>query len=125
MTTSAELDARAGSLLLFFAESLTGVWGLHRSSPISNDIRSNRGAGRVFLAEDDRLIRPSQSCSPIYGYSFSLNEITELCPERYSERVFRTVTPAFWKDLCGVHTYNIAGDVEVIDGATMTPRSQV
>ena len=125
MTTSAELGARAGSLLLFFAQSLTGVWSLHRSSPISNDIRSNRGAGRVFLAEDDRLIRPSQSCSPIYGYSFSLNEITELCPERYSERVFRTVTPEFWKDLCGVHTYNIAGDVEVIDGATMTPRSQV
>jgi len=123
-TTRAEPDARSGTLFLFSSEVLTGEWQMHPCNPISTDIRSNRGAGRVFHA-GNHLIRPSQSCSPIYGYSFSLNEITELSPEKYTQRLLKTVTPEYWKGLCAVHTYNVSGNVEVIDGATMTPRSQV
>ena len=118
MTTRAEPDSRAGCLFLFYSESLTGEWKLHPSNPISTDIRNNRGGGNVFLS-GGRLIRPSQSCCPIYGYSFSFNEITELSKERYAERQLRTVTP--WNGLCAVHTYNRAGNVELIDGAVMTP----
>src|SRR5262249_3348905 len=98
--------------------SLTGDWIFHPANPISTDIRNNRGAGNVFSA-GGRLIRPSQSCSPIYGYSFSFNEITELSTERYSEKPLHTVTP--WAELCAVHTYNRAGNFEVIDGAVMMP----
>ena len=117
MTTRSEPDSRAGSLFLFYSESLTGEWSFHPANPISTDIRNNRGAGNVIVVEE-RMIRPSQSCCPIYGYSFSFNEITELSTERYSEKPFRTVTP--WDDLCAVHTYNRAGNVEMIDGAVMT-----
>ena len=109
MTTRAEADSRAGCLLLFYCESLTGEWKFHPSNPISTDIRNNRGAGNVFLSSR-RLVRPSQSCSPIYGYSFSFNEITELSKERYSEQPLKTITP--WNGLCAVHTYNRAGDVD-------------
>jgi hypothetical protein len=119
MTTRAEPDPRAGCLLLFYSESLTGEWQFHPANPISTDSRNNRGAGRVFRAEN-RLIRPSQSRCPIYGYSFSLNEITKLTPEDYSEQVLTTVTPEFWDGFCAVHTYNRVGNIELIDGARMT-----
>jgi len=117
MTTRAEPDSRAGCLFLFYSESLTGEWKFHPANPISTDIRNNRGAGNVFLS-GGRLIRTSQSCCPIYGYSFSFNEITELSKDRYAERPLRTILP--WGNLCAVHTYNRAGNVEVIDGAVMT-----
>jgi hypothetical protein len=119
MTTRAEPDPRAGILLLYYSESLKGEWRFHPSNPISADARNDRGAGRVFRS-GERLIRPSQSRCPIYGYSFSLNEITMLSPAQYSERVLTTVTPEHWKGFCAVHTYNRSGKMEWIDGARMT-----
>lgn len=119
MTTSAEPSAAAGCLLLFYAESLTGDWHFHPANPISTDIRRNRGAGLVFLSQN-RLIRPSQSCAPSYGYSVGFNEITELSQQRYSERPLRTITPEHWEGVTGIHTYNRAGSVELIDGRTPT-----
>ncbi|PYV54171.1 MAG: hypothetical protein DMG97_26190 [Acidobacteria bacterium] len=104
--------------LPFYSESLTGDWKFHPANPISTDIRNNRGAGNIFPS-GERLIRPSQSCSPIYGYSFSFNEITELSKEHYAEQRLRTITP--WNGWCAVHTYNRAGKVELIDGAAMMP----
>jgi hypothetical protein len=122
LTTRAEPDAGSGSLLLFFSDSLNGEWHFHPANPISTDIRNNRGAGRVFRA-GNRWIRPSQSCCPTYGYSFSLNEITEISRVRYAERLVKTVSPG--GRLCGVHTYNFAGGIEMIDGAKMTPLNRL
>ena len=119
-TTTADPHPGAGCLLLFYSESLTGDWHFHPANPISTDIRRNRGAGRVFRSQD-RLIRPSQSCAPTYGYSVDFNEITELSRERYSERPLKTITAGHWAGLTGVHTYNRAGKVEFIDGRTPVP----
>ena len=117
MTTKAEPDARAGTLLLFYSDSLKGRWNFHPANPISTDIRNNRGAGRVFEA-GNRLIRPSQNCSPDYGYSFALNEILDLSETRYREKTLTVVTPESWAGLSGVHTYNWIKNIEVIDGRT-------
>jgi hypothetical protein len=122
MTTSAEPDSRAGSLLLFYAESLSGEWQFHPANPVCTDIRRNRNAGQVFQAEG-KWIRPSQSGCPTYGYSFSLNEITDLTPHSYVERPITSVEP--WNGLCGVHTYNRCGEIELIDGALMTALGKV
>jgi hypothetical protein len=111
-------------LLLYYAESLAGEWRFHPSNPISTDARNNRGAGRVFRA-GDRLIRPSQSHVPRYGYSFSLNEIVALTPAQYSERVLTTVTPEYWKGFSSVHTYNRTANIEWIDGAYFTALKRV
>ena len=118
MTTSADPDARSGSLLLFYADALNEKWYFHPANPISCDIRNNRGAGRVFNT-GNHLIRPSQSGCPIYGYSLSLNKITELSPNKYAEYSLKTITP--WNGLSGVHTYNWAGNVEMIDGQRAKP----
>jgi hypothetical protein len=119
-TTSADPGPGAGCLLLFYSDALTGDWHFHPDNPISTDIRRNRGAGRVFHSQN-RLIRPSQSGSPTYGYSFAFNEITELSKERYAERPLHSITPEHWKGLTGVHTYNRAGNVELIDGSSNVP----
>jgi hypothetical protein len=123
-TTSAEPGSRAGCLLLFYSASLTEDWHFHPGNPISTDIRRNRGAGRVFRSRN-RLIRPSQSCAPSYGYSFAFNEITELTRQRYSERPLKIITPEHWEGLSGVHTYNCAGNVELIDGCAVVPLESV
>jgi hypothetical protein len=123
-TTSADPESRAGCLLLFYSDSLTGKWQFHPANPISTDIRYNRGAGGIFQS-NTHFIRPSQSGCPIYGYSFTLNEITELSKDRYEERPLQTFTPSFWKGLDGVHTYNWVGNIELIDGQTNTPLREV
>jgi hypothetical protein len=123
-TTTADPHPGAGCLLLFYSESLTGEWQFHPANPISTDIRRNRGAGRVFR-DQDRLIRPSQSCAPTYGYSVSFNAITELSRDRYSERPLKTITADHWAGLSGIHTYNQAGKIEFIDGRTPVPLKRV
>jgi hypothetical protein len=123
-TTSADHGSRAGCLLLFYSASLTGDWRFHPGNPISTDIRRNRGAGRVFRSHN-RLIRPSQSGAPSYGYSIAFNEITELSQQTYSESTLKTITPEHWDGLSGIHTYNQAGNVELIDGRISMPRKRV
>jgi hypothetical protein len=71
-----------------------------------------------------RAVGPSQSCAPTYGYSISFNEITELSPEHYAERILKTVTPE-QLGLAGVHTYNSTGSIELIDGRTPVALKQV
>jgi hypothetical protein len=116
-TTNAEHSSCAGCLLLFYATSLSGEWRFHPANPVSTDIRRNRGAGRVFRSQN-RLIRPSQTCVPSYGYSVAFEEIAELSTERYSERHLKTITPDHWKGISGIHTYNSVGNIELIDGRT-------
>ena len=124
MTTSANPSSRGGALLLFYADSPRGKWQFHPANPISTDIRNNRGAGCVFRY-DNRLIRPSQSGAPSYGYSISFNEITALSKQHYQERPIRTVTPEHWPGISGIHTYNRTGNVELIDGRTSVALKKV
>jgi hypothetical protein len=123
MVTSADPDARSGSLFLFYAEALGGPWSFHPSNPISTDARFNRGAGTMLLS-DGRLIRPSQSSCPVCGYSFSFNEVTALSTTQYAERPLREYKPES-VHLEAMHTYNWIPGVEVIDGAKNMPLARV
>jgi len=124
MTTSADPDARSGSLLLFYSDALTGPWHFHPANPISTDIRNGRNAGRVFEA-NSQLVRPSQNCSGIYGRNLTLNRITELTRETYSEHPLLTIEPDAASAINGIHTYNWCGLVELIDGQTKMPLKRV
>lgn len=121
-TTLFDRDDRGMKTILFVADSLTGVWRMHPSNPISSDVRVGRGAGTIFRG-DGRLLRPVQNCGPCYGYGFTLQEILTIDPERYDERPFCWVDPGNLAiPAQGVHTYNLAGNFEVIDSYTMGPR---
>ncbi len=99
---------------LFSAESLTGDWKLHPNSPIAGP-HEGRSAGPIMLM-DRRMIRPTQSSRPVYGYSFSFEEIVQLDAKRFVERRLATFEPTWRRHLVGMHTYGRAGMVEVIDG---------
>jgi hypothetical protein len=123
-TTSAEPDSRCGCLLLFYSDSITGPWHFHPANPISTDVRSFRNAGRVFKT-GSQLVRPSQDCAGLYGRTLALNEITELTKFRYAERCMMTIEPELLHGVCGIHTYNWCGNIELIDGQTTTPLKRV
>ena len=108
-------------LLLFSADSLTGEWKAHPASPICSDVLRSRGAGAI-LTDGGRLVRPSQSCAPVYGHSLLFNEITRLNPHEYAERTVRTIRPSWGPGLIGTHTYNRAGRHEAVDACDLIER---
>jgi len=124
MTTTAEPDARSGTLLLFYSDTMSGPWQFHPANPISTDIRNNRNAGSVFET-NSYLVRPSQNCSGHYGRDLSLNQITELTKQHYAERRLLTLEPDPSSAINGIHTYNWCGNIELIDGQTTTPLKRV
>lgn len=112
------------SLLLFSAKTLEGDWQYHPANPLSGDLRLVRNAGAIFRA-NGKLYRPSQSGRGGYGADFSLNEITELSPTAYRERIAATTRPTGVKDLFATHTYGRSRNWEVVDGCFRVPASQV
>ena len=108
--------------MLFSADSLTGAWRAHPSSPISSDVRTARNAGAIF-SSGGKLFRVSQDCSGSYGRSVSFHEITSLNPEEYAERAVLTMVPP--GGFSGAHTYNFCGRFEVIDAVKHEPQQRV
>lgn len=73
------------TLLLYFAEELTGPWREHPKSPlIRGDMCRARPAGRVLTLEN-KLIRFAQDCIPLYGSRVRAFDILELTTNHYVE----------------------------------------
>src|SRR3954471_616005 len=72
------------TLRLFFADSLTGAYREHPSSPITSDDTCARPAGRVVM-HDGALLRFAQVGRPRYGSAVRAFRITELTPTSYRE----------------------------------------
>lgn len=123
-TSPMSVPGHAPITLLFSATDLHGPWSEHPDSPISRDVRFARGAGDL-IESGGRLLRPSQDCSVTYGYALVFNEIERLDATAYGERAGLKLLPGWLPGLVGVHTYNRAGEFEVIDGKFMVPRSRV
>lgn len=96
------------------APRLTGPWRLASHVPLNDDVRSARGAGRVFRHEGS-LWRPSQDCSVHYGRALGFSSILQL-GEAPRERPVRVVQAQGVRGLVGIHTYNRSHRWEVIDG---------
>jgi hypothetical protein len=109
--------------MLFWAESLTAVWQMHPSSPITHDVRVARNAGAIFRS-NEKLFRPSQDCAGAYGRSVTFQEILALTPEAYSERPVLTIEPPPGGGFTGLHTYNSAGGFEAIDVLRWEPAAR-
>lgn len=104
---------------LFTANTLTAEWTLHPSSPIRCSVLDARSAGPI-LKWEGRLLRPTQSACPNYGYSFSLHDITKLDLEGFEQQRLATIDPVGIPHLVGTHSYSRAGDLEAIDGCMAT-----
>jgi len=72
-------------LYLYYADDLLGPWIEHPKSPvIKGDANIARPGGRV-LVFDNRIIRYTQDCVPIYGNAVRAFEITTLTTTSYEE----------------------------------------
>ena len=102
-------------LHLYYADNLCGEWRPHRLNPIKSDVRSARPAGRLY-ERNGQLYRPSQIGAPLYGSGISINQVLKLSPEEYLEQeVERFVAPNADR-IVGIHTFNRAGNLNVVDG---------
>ena len=103
-------------LYLFYSDNLVSHnWNSHPLNPIISDVRGARPAGKI-LERNGKLYRPSQCCSPWYGYGIKLNEIVVLTENNYLEREIAFIEPKWDKKLNGVHTLCHENRLTMIDG---------
>jgi hypothetical protein len=73
-------------LELFYADTITGPWQRHPMSPlISGNNRIARGGGRVIVL-NNKPIRFTQDCFPVYGTRVRAFEVSALTTSNYEER---------------------------------------
>jgi hypothetical protein len=111
-------------LSLFYADSFPASdWTPHPRNPVCSGSRNSRMAGAIFINKESGLPnRPAQDCEKDYGQKIHVNEITELTPSSYKERVIKTILPE--KELHAVctHTLNHSEHFLLRDIKTRTPR---
>ena len=108
-------------LHLYHADQPFGEWIPHLSNPVKSDARSARPAGNLFwwLGE---LYRPAQCCVPLYGSALSINKVERINAGEFIEQEVAHFTADWRPGLLGLHTFNRAGGLSVIDGFKRTPR---
>lgn len=73
-------------LELFYADKPTGPWQRHAMSPlITGNNRIARGGGRVTIV-NNRPIRFTQDCFPVYGTAVRAFEVSVLTTTEYAEQ---------------------------------------
>ena len=100
-------------LHLYSSPSLLGDWQPHRKNPVKCDVRGARPAGSLFW-NGNRLFRPGQICTPLYGSGITVNRVTRLTLDEYQEEEDHRIEPREAGTL-GIHTFNRAGDLTVTD----------
>jgi hypothetical protein len=98
------------SLSVFHAPKLQGPWEPCAHNPVVLDARAARPAGAVISSLGARL-RPVQDCEAFYGAAVGLWRIDRIDREGFEQTLVAKIT----SDRFGVHTYNSAQTVEVID----------
>jgi hypothetical protein len=103
-------------LFLFFSKNLfSDKWERHPKNPIISDSKFARPAGNVFTY-NDKIYRPSQNNSGIYGRAFNINQILKLSKTEYIEDPVSVIEPKWDKNIKGTHTFNFNDNITVIDG---------
>src|SRR5206468_2449357 len=95
---SAKGSRLVDELHIFYANCLSGPWKAHPMNPVKLDVRSSRPAGRI-VSWNGAYYRPAQDCSGRYGYAISINRITQLSTERYSETEVGKILPTWTRGL--------------------------
>jgi hypothetical protein len=109
------------TLAVFTASSPMGPFTPHPASPVTTDVTAARPAGRLFR-RDGALIRPAQDCARGYGSGLTLARIDRLDEGGFRQTVLSRLQPGpAWPGL-GLHSLDMAGGVEVIDGFGTPPR---
>ena len=100
------------ALSLFSAETLFGPWIAHPDNPVLVDLEAARPAGRI-LRRGDCLVRLVQDCGSGYGAALGFAAIDAISADTYRQTILDVARPAAPDS--GLHTYDRAGPIEVID----------
>jgi hypothetical protein len=102
---------------VFYAGTLfSNAWTPHPQNPIYTEADNSRMAGAVFCNRDSGLLnRPAQSCVKEYGERTHINEIIELSPDLYKERIIKTIYPERRFHAVCTHTINYSENYMVRD----------
>ncbi|MGY4315549.1 glucosamine inositolphosphorylceramide transferase family protein [Bradyrhizobium sp. JR3.5] len=110
------------TLAIYYAGQLLGPWQPHAANPILMDRATTRPAGN-FVTVDGKLWRPVQDCTNGYGAALGLAEVLELSPTTYKQAVRHLLKPGpLWSGR-KLHTLNRCGQLEVIDGSRVQPKT--
>ncbi|UGY05224.1 hypothetical protein [Bradyrhizobium quebecense] len=110
------------TLAIYYAGQLLGPWQPHAANPILMDRATTRPAGN-FVTVDGKLWRPVQDCTNGYGAALGLAEVLELSPTTYKQAVRHLLKPGpLWTGR-KLHTLNRCGQLEVIDGSRVQPKT--
>jgi hypothetical protein len=115
------------NLSLFYSSTFPSQkWNPHPNNPICSDLSNSRMAGMIFRDKTTGMLnRPSQNCLNDYGKETNINEILELTPFSYKEKLVRTISPE--RNLCAVctHTINYSDSYLLRDIKTRIFRSPI
>lgn len=108
LMTMLQYSDAINTLELYTADSLTGPYSSHPSSPIIKSQKIGRDAGG-WINYQGRLLRVSQDCVNRYGDNVNVSEILELSPTSYKEKLVKEkIIPTdtdFYKE--GGHQFNV------------------
>ncbi|MFY0604916.1 MAG: hypothetical protein JXQ93_13335 [Flavobacteriaceae bacterium] len=107
---------RNDELFVFYANSpLDCSWIPHPMNPVVSDAKLARPAGKIFI-KNNKIYRPSQDCTGVYGSSININQIKTLDRKTYLEEHITNLKPEWDKEIKGIHTLNFNDHSTVIDG---------
>jgi hypothetical protein len=108
------LGDHCSELHLFFSDSLDDNWSPHPLNPIFFSPLNARNGG--FLIKNNDIFRVFQVQGfDNYGESMSVAKIIEISEYNYKEEVVFDITPAFFKNLKGTHTFSNHSNLNTID----------
>ncbi len=107
------------ALAIFRAERLAGPWHPHPANPVLVDAGQARPAGAVHVREG-RVLRPVQDCRGGYGAGLAICRVDRIDEACYLQKVTKNIHPRAKK---GIHTFNAAGGLEVVDFFGKAPAS--
>jgi hypothetical protein len=95
------------NLSAFYSDSFpSNQWIAHSQNPLYTGLNNSRMAGAIVRNKHTGILsRPAQNCLKNYGEETNINEILELSPQSYKEKIIKTIMPE--KALCAVCTHTI------------------
>jgi hypothetical protein len=94
------------NLFLFYADNFpSDAWTPHPQNPVCSDMRNSRMAGALFI-NNGKIYRPAQDCLKDYGQKTNVNEIIEISPDSYKEKIVKTIYPVRSLHEVCTHTLN-------------------
>ena len=113
--SNSKLEDHDSQLHIFSSENIfSDKWEAHKKNPVIFDPFFARNAGLII--EDNNFYRVYQRPGfNKYGESLGVAKIEELNEDNYKENSKFEVSPNFFKDIEGTHTYNFSNGLLVLD----------